>query len=430
MTNTAESVRGSGEVSRWRAAYTPGEWVVLSGPTSLVVLEPSSMGHSSLINTLWAEVMGSSSLPEVAERLAHYRIDEMASFAAFFWSPDGMRSLIRGGITVMNLADGKIVADGEGMQTWREVGLESVEQVRVDLASNGNQTLLELPLVVGVVTASSITLEAGVDARVVSPQAGGPVSAAQLETENADTELMSADADYSYDPNAGQYGQAAAPYAVEEHGFDDQYDDQQGWAEEDVEPTQRVREEYQEPYVSAADAAGIYAEEPRGRRAAPDAELMAGESLIMAVLCVRQHSNPPESISCRVCGDQIPPQNPRLVTRPSLAMLHGPDGVTAELDGAVVIGRAPNADRSTAENPSLMTVLSPGHDISRTHAQVEAEGWEIVVTDLHSTNGTAVVLGGPDIVRRRLAPGESMVVPLGSILELGDGVSIAVDPAP
>jgi pSer/pThr/pTyr-binding forkhead associated (FHA) protein len=76
-----------------------------------------------------------------------------------------------------------------------------------------------------------------------------------------------------------------------------------------------------------------------------------------------------------------------------------------------------------------MTVLSPGHDISRTHAQVEAEGWEIVVTDLHSTNGTAVVLGGADIVRRRLAPGESMVVPLGSVLELGDGVSIAVDPA-
>lgn len=423
MTNTAESVRGSGEVSRWRAAYTPGEWVVLSGPTSLVVLEPSSMGHSSLINTLWAEVMGSSSLAEVAERLAHYRIDEMASFAAFFWSPDGMRSLIRGGITVMNLADGKIVADGEGVQTWREVGLETVEQVRVDLASNGNQTLLELPLVVGVVTASSITLEAGVDARVVSPQAGGPVSAAQVETENADTELMSADADYSYDPNAGQYGQAA------EYGFEDQYDDSQGWAEEDVEPTQRVREEYQEPYVSPADAAGIYADEPRGRRAAPDAELMAGESLIMAVLCVRQHSNPPESISCRVCGDQIPPQNPRLVTRPSLARLHGPDGVVAELDTAVVIGRAPNADRSTAENPSLMTVLSPGHDISRTHAQVEAEGWEIVVTDLHSTNGTAVVLGGPDIVRRRLAPGESMVVPLGSILELGDGVSIAVDPA-
>lgn len=422
MTNTAESVRGSGEVSRWRAAYTPGEWVVLSGPTSLVVLEPSSMGHSSLINTLWAEVMGSSSLAEVAERLAHYRIDEMASFAAFFWSPDGMRSLIRGGITVMNLADGKIVADGEGVQTWREVGLETVEQVRVDLASNGNQTLLELPLVVGVVTASSITLEAGVEARVVSPQAGGPVSAAQVESENADTELMSADADYSYDPNAGQYGQAA------EYGFEDQYD-QQGWNEEDVEPTQRVREDYQEPYVSAADAAGIYADEPRGRRAAPDAELMAGESLIMAVLCVQQHSNPPESISCRVCGDQIPPQNPRLVTRPSLATLRGPDGVVAELDAAVVIGRAPNGDRSTAENPSLMTVLSPGHDISRTHAQVEAEGWEIVVTDLHSTNGTAVVLGGPDIVRRRLAPGESMVVPVGSILELGDGVSINVDPA-
>ena len=27
-------------LGRWRATYTPGDWVVLSGPTSLVLLEP------------------------------------------------------------------------------------------------------------------------------------------------------------------------------------------------------------------------------------------------------------------------------------------------------------------------------------------------------------------------------------------------------
>ncbi len=451
MSNTAGSVRAtyggvddhrspsfsdqsSGEVSRWRAAYTPGDWVILSGPTSLVVLEPSSIRHGSLINTLWAEVMSSSSLADVAERLAGYRIDDMASFAAFFWSPDGMRSLVRGDISVMNLSNGKIVADGSGVQTWREVGLEDVEQVRIELSHDGDQTLLELPLVVGVVTASSITLDAGADAQVVSPQAAAPglpqhdagQPAADLESENADTEVMSAEVaeqqGYSYQDNGQEYG------------FDDQYADAQDWqqSEPEIEPTRRVNDQYhdeQEPYLSAAEAAGVYAEEPRGRRvaSAPDAELMAGESLIMAVLCVQQHSNPPESISCRVCGDRVPHQNPRLVTRPALATLRGPDGAEADLDVPVVIGRAPSADRSTVENPRFLTVLSPGHDISRTHAQVEPDGWEIVVTDLHSTNGSAVVLGGPEIVRRRLAPGESMVVPLGSVLELGDGVSVAID---
>lgn len=450
VSNTAGSVRGTyggveeghpssfgttggGEVSRWRAAYTPGDWVILSGPTSLVVLEPSSIRHGSLINTLWAEVMSSSSLAEVAERLAGFRIHDMASFAAFFWSPDGMRSLVRGGISVMDLSNGRIVADGEGVQTWREVGLENVEQVRVDLTHDGDQTLLELPLVVGVVTASSITLDASAEAQVFSPQAAPAIDLAELDSEpeptepvdlesdNADTEVMSADAQQQYPYDGGQ-----------EYGFDDQYADAPQWSddEQEIEPTRRVNDQYnEEPYLSAAEAAGVYAEEPQGRRVAavPDPDLMAGESLIMAVLCVQQHSNPPESLSCRVCGDRVPHQNPRLVTRPALATLRGPDGAEAQLDAPVVIGRAPNADRSTVEGARLLTVQSPGHDISRTHAQVEPDGWEIIVTDLHSTNGSAVVLGGPEIVRRRLAPGESMVVPLGSVLELGDGVSVAID---
>ena len=43
-----------------------------------------------------------------------------------------------------------------------------------------------------------------------------------------------------------------------------------------------------------------------------------------------------------------------------------------------------------------MTVPSPGHDISRTHLEVAPEGWSVVVTDLHSTNGTILVRpGGP-----------------------------------
>lgn len=439
VSDTAGSVRGAyggsegghppslDTVSRWRAAYTPGDWVVLSGPTSLVVLEPSSVGHSSLVSTLWAEVVGSASLAEVAERLAAYRIDEMASFAAFFWSPDGMRSLVRGNISVMDLANGRIVADGEGVLTWREVGLAGVEQIRIDLPSSGDDTLLELPLVVGVVTASSITLDAAADARVLSPQVSvlAPMQSEAMQSEavqaeNADTELMASEADQPVP------AYAYADAGDQEYGFEDEYSGAQDWSEgePDVEPTRRVHEENP---LTVAEAAGLYADEPRGRRVAQDAELMAGESLIMAVLCGRQHSNPPESFGCRICGAPIPEQNPRLVTRPALATLRGPDGTEVDLDAPVLVGRAPNADRGTVDNPRLMILLSPGHDISRTHAQVEPDGWEIVVTDLHSTNGTAIVLGGPDIVRRRLAPGESMVVPLGSILELGDGVNVAVE---
>ena len=40
-------------LGRWRASYTPGDWLVLSGPTSLVLLEPPTHERAALSNTLW-----------------------------------------------------------------------------------------------------------------------------------------------------------------------------------------------------------------------------------------------------------------------------------------------------------------------------------------------------------------------------------------
>ena len=145
-------------LGRWRATYTPGEWVVLSGPTSLVVLEPPTREWAALINTLWDQVVASSSITDLASLLATFKMDQLPTFGAFFWTADGMRSLVRGQISVIDLATGKVVADGNGIQTWTEVGLAGVEQVRVDLAHEGDATLLELPLVVGAVRASSVRI--------------------------------------------------------------------------------------------------------------------------------------------------------------------------------------------------------------------------------------------------------------------------------
>ena len=163
-------------LGRWRATYTPGDWVVLSGPTSLVLLEPPTHEWAPLINTLWDEVVASSSIVDLAARLASFKIDALPSLGAFFWTADGMRSLIRGQISVIDLATGKVVANGEGIQTWSEVGLAGVSHIRVDTPHDGDVTLLELPLVVGAVRASSVVLDASERAQVGSPQ-GQPVPA-------------------------------------------------------------------------------------------------------------------------------------------------------------------------------------------------------------------------------------------------------------
>jgi hypothetical protein len=64
-------------LGRWRATYTPGDWVVLSGPTSLVLLEPPTHEWAQLINTLWDEVVASSSIVDLAARLASFKIDDL-----------------------------------------------------------------------------------------------------------------------------------------------------------------------------------------------------------------------------------------------------------------------------------------------------------------------------------------------------------------
>ena len=393
-------------LGHWRATYTPGDWVVLSGPTSLVVLEPPTHEWASLINTLWEEVVASSSITDLAGRLAQFKIDDLPSLAAFFWTDDGMRSLIRGDISVIDLATGKVVADGEDIQTWSEVGLAGVDHIRVDLPYEGDATLLELPLVVGAVRASSVTLDASELAQVSSPQAEPELEAAtpaertaELSASeiaalaNAETELMAP----PFPVESGADPQAGAPQQLEAAVV---------------------------PQLGSPDALVARALEPNSEDSPADIDPQ--DSAILAVFCANGHVSPPSATSCRVCGGPVGTQGPQFVAYPVLAVLRASDGSSAQLDRPVLIGRAPSTDRSDNRAPRLMTVPSPNHDISRTHLEVAPDGWQIVATDLNSTNGTILVRPG-GVERQQLAPGEPVPVQVGSVIELGDGVSVLID---
>jgi hypothetical protein len=404
-------------LGRWRATYTPGEWVVLSGPSSLVLLEPPTHEWASLVNTLWDEVVASSSITDLAARLAHFKIDELPSFAAFFWTEDGMRSLIRGEISVFDLATGKVVANGEGIQTWSEVGLAGVDHIRVDLPHEGDATLLELPLVVGAVRASSVTLDASQQAQVSSPQADPELAADMPEADAASAAPVERTAPLSTAEIAAianaETELMPAPFEESESGGRLDAD-----APQDLEAAV-LPQLARDPAVVAAQAA-----ESSSDDSSTDPDL--GDSAILAVLCPNGHASPPSATSCRVCGGPVAAQGPQFVAYPILAVLRASDGTSAELDRPILIGRAPSTDRSNSRAPRLMTVPSPNHDISRAHLEVAPDGWQIVVTDLNSTNGTVLVRpGGGD--RQQLAPGEPVPVQVGSVIELGDGVSVLID---
>ena len=149
------------------------------------------------------------------------------------------------------------------------------------------------------------------------------------------------------------------------------------------------------------------------------------EGSVAAVFCAWGHPNPPGSARCRVCDALVATQPPRVVPTPVLALLRASDGETVELVGSVLVGRAPARDRARTPDPVLLTVTSPSHDISRTHLEVFASGWDVGVTDLHSTNGTVLV--APDGTIRTMDPGETAWVALGTSLELADGISVRID---
>jgi hypothetical protein len=102
-------------------------------------------------------------------------------------------------------------------------------------------------------------------------------------------------------------------------------------------------------------------------------------------------------------------------------------GALVPVDGVVLIGRAPQADRAPdGTEARLVTVPSPEQDISRTHAEVRLEAGRVLVTDLYSTNGITVASGA--LPPRRVTAGEPVAVGEGDVVDLGDGVTFTVEP--
>ena len=100
---------------------------------------------------------------------------------------------------------------------------------------------------------------------------------------------------------------------------------------------------------------------------------------------------------------------------------------TVLLDVAAYIGRSPSSPRiQNGELPKLIRVQSPNGEVSGTHLEIRQLGSSVIVTDLRSTNGSAVSV--PGSAPRSLRQGESMVVTPGTLVDIGDGIVIEILP--
>jgi hypothetical protein len=117
---------------------------------------------------------------------------------------------------------------------------------------------------------------------------------------------------------------------------------------------------------------------------------------------------------------------PAVVAHP-VAKLIFSTGDVVDVDRVILVGRAPEARRfASSDQPHLVTVSSPNHEISSTHLEIRpgagADHGMAVVTDMGSTNGTVLVQ--PGLPPEDLQAGIAVSLIPGAILDLGDGVTI------
>ncbi len=153
-----------------------------------------------------------------------------------------------------------------------------------------------------------------------------------------------------------------------------------------------------------------------------------GDRTVPATRCPAGHLNPPDAGACRACGAPVPPQEPERIPKPVLGVLRPTAGGDAiALDRAVIMGRAP--DPAAGHGPgraNAIRVESPGMDVSRNHVEFRPDGWQLLVTDLGSANGTTITLPGSQPGQRPvpLRPHTPVVVPPGAVVTLADEVSL------
>lgn len=140
---------------------------------------------------------------------------------------------------------------------------------------------------------------------------------------------------------------------------------------------------------------------------------------VHAVYCPSGHLNPTHTGTCRACGLPIEDQEHVSVPRPVLGTITFTDGRVVHVSRPLLIGRSPKADGVlSGEPPELVVVPSPLKEISSTHVELRLEGWQVLVVDRQSTNGTVVFAPGRD--PQRLRPGEPVPITPGTRVNLAD----------
>ncbi len=147
-----------------------------------------------------------------------------------------------------------------------------------------------------------------------------------------------------------------------------------------------------------------------------------GPELVEGIDCPAGHFNDPRAQSCRVCSVAVDTGDQRRVnrSRPALGVLVTDNGSVFSVDGDYVIGRAPERDEAVLLGRARALVLRDvGQSVSRVHAYLSLDGWQVYIIDRGSANGTFVTRAGQVGPWERVPGDRQLPIGPGTRLKIG-----------
>lgn len=403
-----------------RSAYVPDGtgWMFLTA--GRICLGVAVADDSPLLAELWELVVTEADTSAVLDAMTRGGISSAPDFVVVTLGAGG-KVLLRGAATLLVEGSEPTTLTGVGFSSWAERVFEHIDRFSCEIVASGDA--VRLPLLNGAARAAWFAADGAGVAVFASPTESAPAVAAPPEVAAPTTSPPAVPtrvvaAPPIPTPRAASAASEATVAAVDE-------------LEED-----ESDEPIDEPKISPADA------DVSGKPTAYDFLFGATSYRTVEEAAVRPAAHDADE------SVPVPGIEDRTVVASDLAQLRAKrragrgrnveavaplaafylelsTGGQELIDQPLVIGRAPSATAlGGGAIPRLVTMTTPNQDISRTHAQISVEGGTVVVTDLHSSNGTIVTL--PGRAAQKLREGETTPVIPGTIIDLGDGATLTV----
>lgn len=400
---------------QYTAADASG-WLAICAGTRILMI--GAAVDDDALAALWRDIGSLEGTQRVLELLTRDGLSATPPFALVETGEHG-RAIVRGGVTVTVTGPGGMESlTGAGVTTWTERLVGSISALTISI--DGAMGVRSMPLVSGIVIAAAIDWTAA-SAAMTRSAASADRGESQLVEETVVAPPRQRKTADRPDPEATvtdirheEAPERSTALENPESGYDYLFGDT---VFRTVAGAAIVEQQAEEPES-----------EPARRPAAdPESEPESSEigdhdgMTVMTSEVAQLKNGLAERKSAR--GEAAPAEADAL---PPTIVLSLPNGVRQTLSQPMLVGRAPSVSQvSGGMMPTLVTIGNSDQDISRTHARFALEGGTVVVTDLHSRNGTTVTLPGK--ASERLRPGEPTCVLPGTIVDFGGGLTVTVD---